>query len=253
MTPPRPTAVAPSPAAAQPEAAKPDASKSDSSKEEPKVQRGGLAAITGGVGAGMLFLRDRVVQTGQVALSLPRVWSDPNLGMSKGKWLSLWGLQLVTAENSNAIVKPSGDLKLFGKTLNNFWGKAFVVNHALQLPLMGVMLASVPFNAKTAYQEDGAAGFYDTRSGRTAVVSAIEGGYLATAFTRAALTAKGQGAGAMMKAAVSHESMGGTKLFVAMLVAENALIANEIGWMDFMGHKDTNEHKPIWKALTGLP
>jgi hypothetical protein len=215
--------------------------------------RGKLAAITGGAGAGLLFFRDRIVQGGQVALSLPRVWNDPTITMSKPKWLSLWGLQLVTAENSNAIVKPSGDLKLLGHTFSNGWGKLFKLNHGLQVPVMGMMLASVIPNAKGALDEDGPAGMYDTRSGRTAVVSALEGGYLAIAFSKAAATAKGQGAKAMMHAAIGHESMGGTKLFVMMMVAENALVANEIGWLDFLGHKDTDEHKPIWKALTGIP
>jgi hypothetical protein len=233
--------------------------------EQNEHSRSGFAAATGGLAAGALFLRDRMVQGALIGISMKKHWNEPPLATGENvapmkwrnrpnAWRAFASLQLLLAEDNNDVVPPRGGLTLFGHAFPNFWKQGFMLNHGMQAALLPIVGAATAFNAKGALEADGIKGLYDTRSGRDSVVAGVETAYLATMLVQAARDAEsGSGVKGVWNGMIAHEGLGGLGIWAVLVASENILVFNELGAFDFMGNKDKGEERPWWKELTGLP
>lgn len=192
--------------------------------------RGAVALVALQVGLG-LNLAQRALTETRLAIRLPHVVTrEPKL-------LPLWAFQALTMKSTTKIVPSAGGPA-------NAWGKAYKTSQAMKgvgaLLTLGI---AVP-NTVSGLQQGGPKGLYDTRAGRTGMVSAATAAVQLTFLGKAFQATRGVAGGVAghLNATLGHEMLGTYKAVGPGVVGYALILANEVGLFDSL-NKD--ERRPL--------
>lgn len=193
-------------------------------------------ALVGGAAKGLVFDRPRI------ALALPNA-------RAQGK-TALWAAELLSGHATNDIVPHAGGtIKLGSKVLTEHaWKHAYQASNALTLGLVGAqMLYGIPNLIDGLNSGDG---LMETRSGRTGVFASLGGLFELGLFTFAALATHGSG-GSRLNAILNHGIHQAPLTTVARIGFGLPVMANELGFLDFLNKGDTRSWLDTAKDTIG--
>jgi hypothetical protein len=189
-----------------------------------------VGALTGGIVKGMALDRPRI------ALAFPHA-------RAQGKTMK-WAAELLTGNATNDIVPITGGVVRIGsRTLTtNGWKGAYTLSTGIGLGLLGLSMTYGIPNLVDGWQKAGGPeGLTENRAGRTGVLAASAGlfhlGVMGTAIART------PGGAGRLVGALHHPIHSATGIVVAGILAGGPVLANELGFLDFMNAGD--ERSPL--------